>query len=327
MLEKLFQRRTEGRRSEYVRRRQVHKEPQAKPAGVARQNMAQASAPPVMVRSTTMHTQRTTRRPRRRIDLALSLPGVALRLPSVPVLHVGWRAVSGFLSIVFGLILVMLYTMPQCHVQAAQIDGLQRLSAADIEDTLGITGQSIFTMDTDKMAQELQITFPELDEISIEVELPADVYVNVSERQPVLAWKQSNRTIWVDAEGIGFFARNDDPNLITIYAKETPTVVLEDLENSPGQFLPREMVAAIQKIIKIVPDKTPIIYDRQNGLGWEDKRGWVTYFGADLNEIDLKMRIYEAIVNHVTRQGIAPKMINVAYVHAPFYRLEQLSDG
>ncbi len=327
MLEKLLQRRPESRRSEYIRRKQTRKDVQAKPVRVARQSTAQPSVPPVMVRGTTMHAQRTARRPRRRIDLPLNLPGVALRLPSLPGVQVGWRTVSGLLSLAFGLLLVILWSMPQCHVQAAQIEGLQRLAPQDVNDALGIDGQSIFMLDTDKMAQELQTTFPELGDITMEVKLPAEVDVYVSERQPVLAWKQSNRTIWVDAEGVGFFARNDDPSLVTIFAKDAPTAILEGMENSHEQFLSKEMVAAIQKIVKIAPAKTPIIYDHQNGLGWEDKRGWKTYFGTDLNEIDLKMRIYEAIVKYVTVQGITPTMISVAYVHAPFYRLEQQNGG
>jgi hypothetical protein len=327
MFGKLLQRRTENRRSEAIRRKQTRKDGQVKPVRITHQGIAQPTIPPVMVRSTTMHSQKTTRRPRRRIDLPLNLPGVALRLPAMPGLRVGWRAVSGFLSFVLGALLIVLWSMPQCHVQAAQIEGLQRISSEDVNDALGVAGQSIFMLDSDKMAQELQITFPELGDIAIDVTFPAEVYVYVSERQPVLAWKQSNRTVWVDAEGVGFFARNDDPALTTIFAKDSPTVALEGMDISQGQFLPKEMVGAIQKIVKIAPSKTPILYDRQNGLGWEDKRGWKAYFGTDFNEIDLKMSIYETIVNYVTHQGVTPNMINVAFVHAPFYRLEQQNDG
>lgn len=327
MFGKLLQRRTESRRSEAIRRKQTQKDAQAKPVRVTRQGMAQPAVPPVMVRSTTVQSQRSVRRVRRRIDLPLNIPGVALRLPAIPGLRVGWRSVSALLSIVLGVLLIALWSMPQCHVQAAQIDGLLRISAEDVNDAIGIAGKSIFMLDTDKMAQELQTTFPELGDITIDVAFPAEVYVYVSERQPVLAWKQSNRTIWVDSEGIGFFARTDDPALTTIYAKDSPTVALESMEISEGQFLPKEMVAAIQKIAAIAPAKTPILYDHQNGLGWEDGRGWKAYFGTELVDIDLKMREYEAIVNYVTHQGITPSMINVAYVHAPFYRLEQQNDG
>ena len=327
MFEKLLQRRAESRRSEVIRRKQTRKDAQVKPVRVTHQGMAQPTIPPVMVRGTTMHNQRTVRRARRRIDLPLNIPGVALRLPVLPGLRVGWRSVSAFLSVVLGALLIVLWSMPQCHVQAAQIEGLQRISPEDINDALGIAGLSIFMLDSDKMAQELQTTFPELGDITIDVTFPAEVYVYVSERQPVLAWKQSNRTVWVDAEGIGFFARNDDPALTTIFAKDSPTVALEGMEISQGQFLPKEMVGAIQKIVTIAPARTPILYDHQNGLGWEDKRGWKAYFGTDLGDIDLKMRIYEAIVTYVSRQGMTPNMINVAYVHAPFYRLEQQYDG
>ena len=40
--------------------------------------------------------------------------------------------------------------------------------------------------------------------------------------------------------------------------------------------------------------------------------------------MEVKARVYQAMVDWLTQQGIRPTLINVAYPDAPFYRVEQV---
>ena len=68
-------------------------------------------------------------------------------------------------------------------------------------------------------------------------------------------------------------------------------------------------------------DASIIFMTRDYGFGWNDPRGWRVYFGTSANDVELKMRVYESMVNSLTQRGIRPAMINVTYPTAPYYRM------
>ncbi len=322
----MFSKKKETTRSESVRLRRDKQPTRRKPIPVQRSAAAQVepSLPPVMVRNGSFGTPMAARqqKPRRRLDLPLNLPGVELRLPSMPVIHLGWRSISGVLSLILAGLFLFLWTSPTYQVKRLSIDGLQRLNAEEILNTLQLNGQSIFTLSPHQMAQDLQDIFPELTDVSIEINLPAEVYIAVTERQPVLAWKQQDQTIWVDADGVSFAARGEDPSLVTINANAAPTL-LENVDVLNGQFMSKEVVESILKLASLAPANTSIIYDKQNGLGWQDQLGTQVHFGTSMEEMDVKMNIYKAIITYTTQNGLQPVLISVAYPHAPYFRLEQ----
>ena len=63
-----------------------------------------------------------------------------------------------------------------------------------------------------------------------------------------------------------------------------------------------------------------MIYDPKYGMGWQDPRGWSVYFGLNTQEVDMKKKIYQAILDSFSQQGIQPTLISVAYLDAPFYK-------
>ena len=45
--------------------------------------------------------------------------------------------------------------------------------------------------------------------------------------------------------------------------------------------------------------------------------------GNNLEDLEMKLSVYESIVANLESKNIHPSEINVAYVHAPFIRQEQ----
>jgi hypothetical protein len=88
------------------------------------------------------------------------------------------------------------------------------------------------------------------------------------------------------------------------------------------QILTPEMVSAILIIAQYAPEGTPLLYDAEHGLGWQDERGWQIYLG-DAQDMAVKLNIYESLVKKLGQEGIEPVLISVEHTHNPYYRLEK----
>jgi hypothetical protein len=302
-----------------------------------RYTMEARSQPPVMVRGSLEGIPVRVRKvgktkARRRYDVSLNVPGAEMRLPALPMISIGPRLISGVLVIALGVMAYLLWTAPNFQVQAATITGLQRLSANDVNTVLDISGQPIFAVSGKELEKKLMDAFPEFSSVAVRVGFPQDVQVSVTERQPILTWRQADRTVLVDANGVAFPQR--DPAEIgpalTVEASGSPVPVEDTPPSSDpqseaqanAQFMPVDMVSAIISMSAFVPQNTPLIYDSDHGLGWKDTQGWDVYFG-DTRDIDMKLRVYQAMLKTFKKEKINPILISVEYVHTPYYRLEK----
>ena len=321
--------RISSKRSEIVRQRRAQagtatKQYPPKPAS-RHHVLAAHSTPPVLVRgdmaSVPMAARPRTSHTRQRYEVRTKLPDVRLLLPSLPTIRFGARALSAPLTGSLLLVIYFLWTSPLYQVVSPKIIGLKYIPKQEFTRVLDVTGKPIFAVDIEGSEKKLQDTFKELARVDVQVTLPAMVTVSIKERQPVLVWKQEGHTIWVDAEGIGFPFRGEESSMVLIAANSDPLSTSSN-PNSPEQFLPKKIVEAILTIYTLAPPETQLVYDAQHGLGWQDPRGWQVYFGTDLEDIQEKLSIYQAIVSHVSHEGIQPVLISVEYLQAPFYRLE-----
>ena len=306
------------------------------------------AAPPVMVRggmggmafgrvaSSRLHKSRT---PRRRIDVPLHVPGAEVRLPSIPLINLGWRSISLVMVIVTSVCLFLMWKAPMFQVSGVEAQGIKRLTVSDLNVVLGTAGKSVFSLNPALLRDSLRQAFPELSKISVRVGLPANVKVVVTERQPVLSWFQDGVESWVDAEGVSFPVRGvpetplvvvegygdlpaPTPETTAVDPSAAPMPPLTGLDQTNFQVSP-ELVSAILTLGKKMPPNTALVYDSQRGLGWNDPNGWEVFFGNEDQDMDMKMAVYQALVERLKNEGIQPALISVEYVHAPYYRMER----
>lgn len=344
------------RRSEDVRQRRESQPRKTVPPAVRRsQHSLDVAPPPVMVRTTSRPAMgREARRPngrgKRRYDVPLDMPGVEIRLPSLPQVHLGWRVLSACLVIVLAFSLYYAWNSADFRVGEVSVTGLQRLSDKDVNAVLGVKNQPVFLLDPNIMEQELLGAFPEFQAVTATLELPATVAVTVTERAPVMVWRQDGRTELVDIQGMSFPVREagDETGLPVIEAQAPPPLLeppqkvdsdkaLEDAASQPDEavtttgakaLLSPQMVAAVLALAERAPQNTTIIYDELHGFGWKDERGWDVYFG-DAADMEMKLLVYKALVKRLKDQVDQedqegqPSLISVEYVHAPYYRVER----
>ena len=308
------------------------------------------ATPPVMVRggmggmafgragSSRYHKQRP---PKRRIDVPLSITGAEVRLPSLPFLHLGWRAVSLLMVLMMTASLFLVWKAPVFRINSVEAEGLQRLTVEDLNAVMGTLGKSVFAINPNFLDDSLHQAFPELSKISVRINLPANVKVVVTERVPVIAWIQDDIETWVDAEGISFPPRgNPTTTLMKVEGHGTPpSIVTADTQNAlqgvpegvatvptpnnPSLRLSPELVSAILSLGAKMPADTLLVYDSEHGLGWNDPNGWEVFFGAEDQDMEMKLAVYQALVDRLQSEGIQPALISVEYVHAPYYRMER----
>jgi cell division protein FtsQ len=284
--------------------------------------------PPVVARNTFAHPLDAGRskhgraHTRRRYDIALDIPGAEVRLPALPHIRIGWRSLSGILVVLIGGLLYTLLNLPLFLVESPKIEGIQRLSAQEVNTVVNVSGRSIFEIIPGDLEKDLSEAFPEFYNVSVGISLPAQVNVKVDERQPVLAWEQNGLTVWVDENGVAFPPRGDAALDIQVEGTGVPGVEAA----SAGEqdiFLDPALISTIQHVGAKVPEGVKIIYDPSRGLGWKDPRGWQVYIGQNGDKMETKLQVYESIVAQLKKEQISPSMISVAQIDAPYYRLDR----
>ena len=283
--------------------------------------------PPVTTRGKPMSTTPRGRRAqnaRRRFQVALPIPSDDVRTLSSPRPRVGSRAFSFIFVAIFGTALYLAYSLPYFRVAQAQITGNQMLSTQEVTSAMGIANQPIFTLKPTELETRLLLNFPELVSADVNVALPNVVSVNLVERHPVIRWEQGGSYTWIAEDGVAFRPRGEMAELISVVAEGAPALSLSASDPlNPTPFISTDMVRALKGLGGHIPPGMVIIYNPTYGFGWNDPRGWRVYFGTSADDVELKMRVYEAMVNSLTQRGIRPAMINVTYPTAPYYRITQ----
>jgi cell division septal protein FtsQ len=269
--------------------------------------------------------RRTNRSTRRRFLIEMPVARNAFRSVSIPRPRFGWRFLSFILVLVFGIGLYLAFNLPALRVTEAQVLGNQLISVAEVNGVAGVAGQPIFLVKPSDLETRLRLNFPEIVSVNVDVSLPNIVTVNVTERQPLIRWEQGGGYTWVSADGVAFKPRGEMGGLIPVFALSTPpvegTAVVDHL--NPAPFISTEMVETLKGLSAHVPAGVPILYESGMGFGWNDPRGWRVYFGTKASDVELKVRVYESMVNSLTQRGIRPALINVMYPTAPYYRMTQ----
>jgi len=311
-------------RSELVRLRREQEHVQSMQRAVK-----EATRPvPVTTRTRSEAVQprrKTGRKNTRRFQIALPVARDNVRSINIPRPRFGWRFLSFIVVAILGTLLYLAFNLPALQVTRAQVTGNQLLSPEEVNTVMSITGQPIFLVKPAELENRLRLNFPELVSVKVNVSLPNLVTVNMTERQPVIRWEQGGGYTWVAEDGVAIKPRGELSGLVPVLALSAPPVegtVPADLSN-PAPFISTEMVEALKGLSGHVPAGIPILYEADMGFGWNDPRGWRVYFGTKASDVELKVRVYESMVNSLAQRGIRPALINVVYPTAPYYRMTQ----
>ena len=317
----------------------------ARPTGKQRQPLAGHLLPHQQNRETN-----ELRKPsvNRRITIPLNKQGAEIEFSTLPVMNIGWRLASAVIAAgAIAAMIVMAFTM---RVETPVIEGLSPSMAAEASIYLGLAGKPVFLIEPVEISERLQEGYPEVKSAKVEINFPNEVIVTADVRRPVYAWvlEDDERLFLIDDEGEIYPAEPDatTEGLVVIQASSLPDSKVEfeasedilieiigyiDPYAEPtatplptfrgdSYTVDPSVMRALEQILLHIPDEAALIYDSRHGFGWNDEQGWDAYFGFELEQIDMKMAVYESIVNNITHQGVDASIISVEYLHAPYYR-------
>jgi hypothetical protein len=299
----------------------------------------------VTTRSTPYSTplRQSVATPVRRKVYRVAANGVETRFPSLPMIRFSWQWVSGFMTVVFlTLVLLMIY-LPVFEVSQIQVEGIQRVPLEEVQAVIQNATDSIFAIDTQKVVKAVGLAYPELADISLKVEMSGALKMTVRERQPIIEWKAGDYTFWIDADGVLMTPRGDGGPLMIIQSdcgipltkpvkQITSAIDYANLllERKITPVNPEDLINTINPVVlkaavdlnSQMPSGAVLVYDSISGMGWADPRGWKVYFGLSLENIQFKQVEYQAIVDRLTEIGVSPSTISVEHIDSPYYRTE-----
>jgi hypothetical protein len=337
----------DANRADEVRHRRT-KRTQEKAKRAVKQVRYASEAPVVFARGGfgTPVLRRTQSKVKRKVAIPLS-SGAELQMPALPMVQPGWRLLSFFLVCLLSFAIYTAVTSPAFVVHEPEIFGIQRLTVNDIDVIAEIAGTPIFMVDPAGATENLKAAFPELSSVSVKIILPTAVVIDVVERIPVVAWHYDQQTLWIDAEGAIFPARGQPLEPLIAISADIPPPLLpkalpvksdkdgeeaESIENNlpdgalgsmVGRRVDPKMMEGIQVLSHSLPTDTILVYEKLHGMGWSDPAGWNVFIGRNLDDLHIKMAVYERLVEKINQEDVLPSIVSVAQVHAPYYRWEQ----
>jgi len=281
--------------------------------------------------------------PRRRVVYTVAANGVETRMPALPILRFSWQWVSGILTILLLMFIIILINTPIFKVNGFEVRGLSTYSSTDFDYLLNGRRTSIFLINTSEIFDAILVAFPELVGSRVEISLPNRIIITAAEREPVILWNSDAGDYWIDGEGVILAPHGEVSGLLTIKSPVAPPLLVE--RHDPRNFVeyanmvferktrpadPAERAAHIHPAVleaalqmsTLIPQDAVLLYDPVSGMGWRDPGGWEVYFGSDLGDVQMKQVMYQAVLGRLQELGVSPEMISVEHVDAPYYRTE-----
>ncbi len=257
---------------------------------------------------------------RRRRRYTIPLPdelGAEISLPAFPRLRLGRRTLTLLLLLAWLMVAQRAWTSDQFRINDVSVEGAGLLSAAQIESIARIRGSHVFAMDPGR-AEERLVSYPEIDAAEVRLQWPGNkVTIQVEERRPIVEWHDGGKTWWLSASGVAFIQRQPYKAMLEVSSLEP---VLEISQDALVPAINPEVLWSAVMLSEQLPYATNLTYSSDHGFGFDDPRGWKVLFG-DRGDIDMKVRVYEAIALTLVEQGRGVVLVSVEDPVSPYYKL------
>jgi cell division septal protein FtsQ len=208
-----------------------------------------------------------------------------------------------------------LLTSPQFRVEHIEVEGNRLLSSQHISQVAGVHGINIFYVNTRQVEQRLgQLSL--VRDARVSVQLPNQVRVRVTERQPVVTWVSGGTRMGVDEEGAILPPQAIDPQTITVEALET------DAPGGELQMEPKAIAVALA-LHELRPDLRRFLLHPERGIGIVTQEGWPVYFGWETRDLPMQLEILERARPALRQEEDGIEYVDLRFPAAPYYHRAQ----
>lgn len=245
-------------------------------------------------------------------ETSVSRPNFSIT-PALKLWQVRGPKLTGIVLLaLLGWGLYLLFSTPYFFVYGADIKGNVAVSAREIYAASGLDSQSIFWVRSAGVVERVT-ALPNIKSASVSLALPAEVFIQVVERQPELLWQTGETVWWVDQEGTIVPPKGEDTtHMLRIIDDDR-----QPLE--PGQRLEPAIIEGAQMLRVLAPDVSVIRYSRSKGLTVATSDGWPVYLG-DGRRMRAKLVVLTALLADLKERNITPAYIDLRNSLRPVYR-------
>jgi cell division septal protein FtsQ len=244
--------------------------------------------------------------------------GAAVELERTPVQHstrgrtfISARVFSGLIILSLCAVLVLFFASDVFYISSFSVGGLRYMTPNEIFALTNVTNMHVFWIDPAEVREGL-LRSPTIANATVHVGWPPNMLtLIIEEREPALVWEQSGTASWIDLQGRVMQQREDRSDLVRIQVDPL-------IEGNVGASIDPQIVMGTIQLHTLVPEVTVLRYHPDKGLGYNDQRGWEVWLGVG-SDTQLKMLIYDAIVDHAESRGIVLSEVNLVNPHAPVY--------
>ena len=104
---------------------------------------------------------------------------------------------------------------------AIEVTGNRRLAAWEVIDAAQVTGQNVFTVQADAVADRL-LALPGVKSVGVRVHLPNQVIVDVAEFLPLVEWQKPEGRRWLAEDGSLVPIAGNPPGMILVDPRGKP---------------------------------------------------------------------------------------------------------
>jgi cell division septal protein FtsQ len=226
---------------------------------------------------------------------------------------------SAFL-VLAGLVGLVVYgsTDAKFFIYQASVVGAHHIDATTIYRQAEVDEQSIFWIRPEKVAERI-LQIDGIKAARVRCALPAQVSIEVEEREPVVMWRAlvQQRDWWLDEEGrvLPYPGDVESPEMIFV-------VDSSERQLEPGGYLqPAELVRSAQQLAAALPGIRIFFYDSDRELSFTqqvDGEQWPVYLGTS-DDLPRKIQVLQVLTRHLQENKIRPRYVDVRWADYPAY--------
>ena len=189
-------------------------------------------------------------------------------------------------------------------VYSAGVSNNRFTSSEQVYSEAGIHGFSAFFIDPSQVSNQLK-QLPHVKNAHVRIRLPADVHIQVEERDPIVLYQIQGDSHWIDNEGVIMSAVEERTELVKLIDDDKGGM-LDERHIKPGLF------QAIQHVTGTLPEVRTFRYQEPFGLFFISPEGWRVYLGSTDN-MDTKLATWEAIRTKILQENHSIQEVDVRY--------------
>ena len=231
------------------------------------------------------------------------------------------RAAALMLLCAMMALLIWFFVDERFYVYAAEVRGNSLVSAEEVYRAGGLHSMSIFYIDRQQVAQDIEHRVPSVAQVRVQCQLPGRVSVQIREQDVRYLWRSADMAFLVDGEG-RILKVDDGYSLAGGDGAHAGLAAIQDLDNRqlrPGDQVDRVALNAAGRLHALLPEVQAFEYSAAKGISLSDARGWRVYFGDD-QELVEKVATLQALLLKLAQEHKSVKVIDLRFVQSPCYQ-------